>query len=1013
MTAAQEGPQLSKAAQSLWGKSDYGEEREWLPLFMHMYDSKCVAERLWDTWVPDSTQSTIRRGLGPHASFARDLFVFLASIHDLGKATPCFQAMPCHRNFAGVYAGPKWKAERAGLTLPPSSSKHAPGHPVAGQVILQRILAGQGVPGRARSLTSILGSHHGSPPEKLRVSEAEHDYPTDLGQNDANWKAIQSELVEYALAISGLSWDALVSIARVFLPPQVTCLLTGLVIMVDWMASDQDAFPLLAIQDGEGLSFYIREGRLDEAEMSRRFKKAWASIDILPCWHGRPLAGDVSNSLYARRFAFPRNASPRPMQRAVLDVAQKLGDPGLMIIEAPMGEGKTEAALAAAEVFARASGCGGVCIALPTMATTDAMFSRVHAWLQHLPQANGRLDHSIYLAHGKARLNEEYRGIARGSSFSAIGQDIREKGESPEAVVCDWMYGRKRGVLANFVVCTIDQVLMSALQMKHLALRQLALANKVVIIDECHAYDAYMREYLRVALEWMGSWHTPVILLSATLPEAQREEMARSYLKGWRAEAGGREGGSGFSLGRRRPPDAAQPKHREEMDIPKASESAYPLVTYTNGSALDYLAVAPSARKLEAELALVADDVDLLVELLNQQLEGGGCAGVVCDTVSRAQEAATALRAAFGRDRVSLTHARFTDIDRMENEQAIRSILGPDATRANGRRLDLHIVVGTQVLEQSLDLDFDVLVTDVAPTDLLFQRLGRVHRHVRDDRPAGLQNARCFVRGIEGWEEGGPRFVPEITRVYERASLLEALSVMGLRNEGTAVQLTLPADISRMVRQAYGEEAAADMPPTWRDAYGLACEDRSRHIEEKRRRTSFCLLRSVEDMCRNEDTLVGMYNGRRSEAQSAMAGGDYDSGPRAVRDTQETLEVVVLRRGEDGIRLLPWIGDEAGGVEPGAKVTTNLCPSDAVAKVAAQSVVRLPLSVCPPTRIEDVIRELEKEDGPYVGAWQESPWLAGQLVLFFEEDAAGALVAHLDGRCLTYSREMGLQTETI
>lgn len=114
MTAAQEGPQLSKAAQSLWGKSDYGEEREWLPLFMHMYDSKCVAERLWDTWVPDSTQSTIRRGLGPHASFARDLFVFLASIHDLGKATPCFQAMPVPSEFRRGLCGPQMEGREGG-----------------------------------------------------------------------------------------------------------------------------------------------------------------------------------------------------------------------------------------------------------------------------------------------------------------------------------------------------------------------------------------------------------------------------------------------------------------------------------------------------------------------------------------------------------------------------------------------------------------------------------------------------------------------------------------------------------------------------------------------------------------------------------------------------------------------------------------------------------------------------------------------------------------------------------
>ena len=106
----------------------------------------------------------------------------------------------------------------------------------------------------------------------------------------------------------------------------------------------------------------------------------------------------------------------------------------------------------------------------------------------------------------------------------------------PGVVISDWMCGKKRGMLSSFVVCTIDQVLMGALQMKHLALRQLALANKVVIIDECHAYDMYMRQYLDVVLEWLGSWHVPVILLSATLPAKQKEEMAGRYLAGWTAK---------------------------------------------------------------------------------------------------------------------------------------------------------------------------------------------------------------------------------------------------------------------------------------------------------------------------------------------------------------------------------------------------------------------------------------------------------------------------------------------
>ena len=156
------------------------------------------------------------------------------------------------------------------------------------------------------------------------------------------------------------------------------------------------------------------------------------------------------------------------------------------------------------------------------MATTDAMFSRVHRWLDALPSRDSTDEKTVWLAHGKAKLNDDFQGIIAASRrhFSSLSQDdtdepySRKHGEiPPETVISDWLWGRKKGALANFLVCTVDQVLMGALQMKHVVLRQLAMANKVVIVDECHAYDAYMREYLKMALEWLGSTRTPVIFV--------------------------------------------------------------------------------------------------------------------------------------------------------------------------------------------------------------------------------------------------------------------------------------------------------------------------------------------------------------------------------------------------------------------------------------------------------------------------------------------------------------------
>lgn len=701
-------------------------------------------------------------------------------------------------------------------------------------------------------------------------------------------------------------------------------------------------------------------------------------------------ARDIAN-LYVARFDFSKPFSPRPIQKAAVEVASALEEPGLMIIEAPMGEGKTEAALAVAEIVARKVGLGGVCVALPTMATTDAMFARVHRWLEHLPH-DGINPQSICLAHGKAKLNEEYQGVSKNAAAYRLDIDRDAvdgasifAGSDSGVVVSDWMCGKKRGMLSNFVVCTVDQVLMGALQMKHVALRQLALANKVVIIDECHAYDMYMRQYLDVVLEWLGSWHVPVILLSATLPAKQKEEMAGRYLAGWTAKR------KVPTRPRRRAAVRVPLLNSEEpkKDVTAPTPCQYPLLTYTRGERIKECAVDGSGKSSEVTLSVMPDDESRLVELLETMLADGGCAGVICDTVTRAQKTAVQLARVFGEDAVTLTHARFIDIDRMENENCLRSMLGPDATIENGQRPYRHIVVGTQVLEQSLDIDFDVLVTDVAPVDLILQRIGRCHRHQRTTRPPLLVSPHCYVRGITSWSDDGLVFSNGVSNVYAKASLIEALSVCGLTKASASVKLVLPGDIARLVQHAYSDAVGSAVPNAWGALYQKACQARLEENQRKEQRAHCCLLKSAKAMIRDGLSLTDWY------FLSATDKTDADYGPRAVRDTQETVEVMLLQRIDGHIYLLPWIGDSRHGVEFGAEVPVDQVPDSAVAKLAIQSSVRLPLSICSVDRIGRLIEVLEETDSPFVGPWQESPWLQGQLALFLEDGDEG-LTAQLN-----------------
>ena len=857
---------LSRQARSLWAKSDGGEGEAWLPLYVHMADAELIGEKLWQSWLPDATRRILELVAGSPI-LAETLVRFLCAAHDIGKATPVFQAQPIWA-FGSVEAGDlSYKARKAGLRFPslPSSSG-VPGHPIAGMVILERYLASKGWERDvARSYASVIGAHHGRFPisEECRKARTACDEPYGFAVS-GEWESVQEELLEFAGQLSGLDDEALDELSRHSLPASVASLVVGIVIMADWMASNQDVFPLQElIAPPTGFADAV-----DLDALRSRGETAWEALSIAPSWAEGPHLSDA-DAYFAARFGFPLGAKPHPMQRAAYGLARDATDLGLMLIEAPMGSGKTEAALAAAEMLAARQGLGGVCVALPTMATTDAMFGRVHKWLDRLPCEEGLDEKSVYLAHGKAGLNEEFQGLVsesrRARRFADIGHDL-EDASTQGVAVSDWMFGRKRGMLANFVVCTVDQVLMGALQMKHLSLRHLALANKVVIIDECHAYDAYMRRYLLRVLEWLGAWRVPVILLSATLPSAQRKGLCESYLKGREARvpepssedeliagllgprvedsgeepdgggAGARPGGKrergseirqgtepGLSAGADREGAAAEdagdsdgkgtsdtgPKATPSFDVSgiMTEEDAYPLLTYTEGRIARSMRIEQGCVAREIDVSLLGGDIADLLETLSAALANGGCAGVICSTVSRAQEATECLSEALGPGDVMLTHSRFSDLDRMANEERLRSLLGPRATSENGRRPRRLVVVGTQVLEQSLDIDFDLLVTDVAPVDLVLQRLGRLHRHNRGqgecERSQLLQRPMCLVRGVEEFGTDGPRFSKGICSVYDHASLLESLAVLGLTDDGAHTRVCLPGDISPLVQRAY------------------------------------------------------------------------------------------------------------------------------------------------------------------------------------------------------------------
>ncbi|GAA3386325.1 type I-E CRISPR-associated protein Cse1/CasA [Streptomyces racemochromogenes] len=945
-TPPQWGAQLTAAARSVWAK-DQRKTEKWLPLWRHMADAAAVAGRLWDEWVPRQVRELVGGDLPGGDDDARSLAVWLAAVHDIGKATPAFACQ------VDVLAG---RMVELGLEMPTlkqfGDQRRRGPHGLAGQVLLEEWLKEQGWPTRnVMAFAVAVGGHHGVPPahEQIHDLRRHSELLRTPGSSEGLWRAVQGEFLDACAREYGVR-ERLPQWKHVKLSQPVQAVLSAVVIVADWIASNPELFLL-----------FPEDRHRDEAG---RIEAAWRGLGLPRPWAAQKPVG-TAQEFFAARFGL---SSVRPLQEEAVRVARETDGTGLMIVEAPMGEGKTEAALAVAEIFAARSGAGGCFVALPTRATSNAMYGRVRQWLERLP---GEVDLAVYLAHSKGPLNDEFARDMRAGARTVAAVDLDAVADvassrredtcaaAGEIIAHQWLRGRKKGMLAPFVVGTIDQLLFAGLKSRHLALRHLALAGKVVVIDEVHAYDAYMNEYLERVLSWLGAYRVPVVMLSATLPPGRRRQLAQAY--------------------------AGEADARPEL----ASADAYPLISMiAPGRSSVVSTPAPAAgRRTEVVVEQLGDDLGVLADRLDTELVGGGCALVVRNTVDRVLQAAEVLRERFGAEAVTVAHSRFLDLDRACNDDRLVADFGPAGARPAGP----HVIVASQVAEASLDIDFDVLVTDLAPVDLVLQRMGRLHRHQRgpgqQDRPARLRVARCLVTGVE-WGTVPPTPVSGSVSVYGHHALLRSLAV--LHPYWDVRPVVLPDDISQLVQSAYAERL--DAPgQQWAETMAGALAEHGVTVAKQQRAAQVFRIDEVRKPGRS---LVGWIDAGVGDADDTRAG-------RAqVRDSDESLEVLVIQRRRDGTyATLPWLDRGRGGLD----VPVDAVPTSRTGRAIAASALRLPYHFSKPWVIDRAIAELE-EFGPK--AWQtpECHWLAGELVLVLDEDCQ----TQLAGFEVRYSKADGL-----
>lgn len=873
----------------------------WLPYYAHLMDTAGIIECLVNRWLPGHIINVMSK-TNPDIDWSR-LCRFIALTHDIGKATPIFQATICDR-----VPHLRDTIENYGIELQHISKfmypKNTP-HSFSGEAILLNAGCSDGI-------AAVVGTHHGGPcsgaeDPRILMECYEQNFYGRKGRNSDQgrmWDDCWQKWIDIALENSG--YEDTESLPEIDTPAQM--ILSGLLMMADWIVSNSEYAPLLEADDNGK--------KLDYPE---RIEQIWKNVALPDQW--MPSCWFIDDKDFRKKYGFLPNA----MQKCVLDAVEEASAPGIYILEAQMGLGKTEAAFSATEILASKWACEGLFFGLPTQATANGIFPRLKSWANNQSED---VQLSIRLAHGMAKFHEGYREIFRG--FAKQNEDVDNGG----LIVHNWFEGRKQALLSSFVVGTVDQLLMSALQQKHVMLRHLGLAGKVVVIDECHAYDAYMNCYLERALEWLGMYDVPVILLSATLPSKQRAKLIRAYC-------------------------------REELVTESDewySNKAYPLLTYTDGDCIKQNVIPTDGEN--KKIKIVRGTTGEIIKILKEKLVNGGCAGVVFNTVIQAQKIAKNIREEMPEYEIILAHARYTVADRQHIETELLERLGKTST------VDMRntIVVGTQILEQSLDIDFDLLITQLAPMDLLLQRMGRLHRHSHRQRPKFLTEPECIVCDCQEMDTNSEH-------IYGKWLLKRTKKLL-------PDEIDLPDDISPLVQETYRDLREDE------EFYEFWLEQMERQTIKESKAKSHRIL-SPKGF---EETIHGLLDQNVGDRESdALA---------RVRDGEPSIYVLLMVHLEEGIAgFLPW-------QDEGERIPMDHVPTESeCCKILLQK-VQLPrvLSVF---KYDDCVEELERENIESLQEWQRSKWLNGELVLMLGKD----MKAEICGFNLSYDIEYGLVCE--
>ncbi|MDQ6968720.1 MAG: CRISPR-associated helicase Cas3' [Mariprofundaceae bacterium] len=750
-----------------WGKAkaedDSGPAFHLLPY--HCLDVAAVGQILLDPEKALCQRLAMQLEVEPF--WLQSFFVFCLALHDLGKFSRAFQGLQQGLSSDLVKFNSRMpyteRHDTLGFwlwrkTLMPDLSNRYPDH----SSWLKQI----------EPWMEIVTGHHGIPPKKSGGRVANF-YQTE----DESAASLFAQDI-LALFLSEVDLSPLLDKSMKQRLKSISWQMAGVAVLADWLGSNQDYFKYS--DTPMELAEYWNNYALPSAETAIR---AMPTIPLVREFQG-------INDL----FSFIDQ--PTPLQQYAIEEPLTDG-PQLFILEDVTGAGKTEAALVLTHRLLCEGLADGLFVALPTMATSNAMYERISKVYHRFYHEGDRP--SLVLAHGARNLSDAFQeSVLLSQQRDDVIYEDGQSGETQElsaTAYCNaWLAdNRKKALLADVGVGTLDQTLLAVLPARHQSLRLLGLSRKVLLVDEVHAYDSYMQTLLDALLEMHARQGGSVILLSATLPQTMRERLVAAFHRGL------------------------------DKDAPTIGSSAYPLATHSSAVTTFEKSIDTRKEVKRSVTVVRLDSEEAAIAQIQEAVHQGQSVCWIRNTVKAARQSHRDLTMCdwLNEDHLHLFHSRFAMIDRQLIESDTLKRFGE--TSDNKERQG-HVLIATQVVEQSLDLDFDLLITDLAPIDLIVQRAGRLRRHIRDAQGNRIREANAKdQRGApvlylfspepikdadEEWlkqQQAGTQYVyPHIGQLWLTARLL-----LNKRNG----QFTMPDDARPLIEGVYGEDVQEDIPP--------------------------------------------------------------------------------------------------------------------------------------------------------------------------------------------------------